>query len=116
MISPDGGTVMFRRPPDILAQRDVSLLAYKSISQALADPQFCGTFENDVAMIVSRNGQLYSLNLQAALMWDELRNPASLDDLVECVMSVFTDGVDGVRADLSRCLDGMERLGLLERI
>ena len=109
-------TDVYQPRPDILIQRDMSIVAYDNIPAALNDPEFQLSSPNDTIMLLSNQGKLLELNLVCGFVWDMMDELRSINDLVDNVIEIFNIDTETVRRDLVQLFTELTDLGLVLKV
>jgi hypothetical protein len=66
------------------------------------------------ALLDLRESQYYKLNPTAALVWDKISVPSTLDDIVEMITERFEVDVDRCRADITSIIKRFHDSDMIE--
>jgi hypothetical protein len=89
----------FQRNPDFIFRRVVDELVLVPVHQDVADMD-C----------------IYSLNGVGAFVWEQLDQPASIDDLQTAVLADYEADPDAVAADVERFLAELTAFGAVSKV
>jgi hypothetical protein len=89
---------------------------FADVPAALQSAEFRAPPAAETAMLVFNGRTVFELNLVSAFVWDLLRVPRGIDELVEIVTTVF--GVDRATAeqDIVRLSESCLQQNLLDRV
>lgn len=107
------GTTSLIRKQRVLEQRDIRLVDYTDITKAARDPRL-SVDASDTAILLSRNGELFELNMIAAMIWEHLAAPHTVEELAERVGEHFDADLDKVMTDVTELLTELMSMGLIE--
>lgn len=88
-------------------------MLYRSVSSVVARRY------GKMMLLVPTTGDLeyvMSLNTTGALLWDQLRDSKTLDDLVCCLTEHYPSSSISARAEISKLLSDLLGMGLIEEV
>lgn len=98
----------------ILVQRDMQFVGFDTVSEALEDQGFDFDPE-EIAMLISNQGDMCELNLSSALLWDAMDGKRTLSDLIDVLGRHFDIDRKTAEADALELFDRLLELGVVTR-
>lgn len=109
------GNTILEREKNLMIQRDFSIMPYESVPNALKDASYQFPDAEEPAMVVSKNGKLFTLNLTAAFIFDLIDGQKTLSDIMQQFDNVF-EASDESRNDIFEFLDNSISEGLIRQV
>ena len=106
------GNKIFEMVPNLMVQRDFSIVAYENVPNALGDPNY-NFSDDEPAMILSKLGNMYSLNIIGACIFDLLDGKRDVNNVIDRIGNYFT--LDGsAQQDIIEFLQNAFENGLIQ--
>jgi hypothetical protein len=71
--------------------------------------------DDEEVVLDTESGTYYGLNAVGRLLWEQLQEPCTVEELVDAVASEFDVGREECRADVDAFLTDLGEAGLVER-
>ena len=104
--------MIISRNKKVRFQYDISIANFNSLNDAISEK---GDKIHEIfpIAVLSNFGELYELNLVAALYWESIENSASFDDIVKAIGKFFEIDVNLLVSDLKDLTDDLQNEGLV---
>lgn len=113
--------VIYRQRPRVVVQRVLAFANYRTIADALHDPNFVFS-SNDTAIAISNRGAAQKRgvtlagNLLTAFVWELLDGTRSVEAVTELIVTRFDVDCETARRDIDVLLKAFKSYELIEEI
>lgn len=97
----------------LMVQRSMVFANYPSVSVALRDPNFEFPDPDDIAMMISKRGEMFELNLLGAFVWELMDGTKTVEAISNEIVKIFSVDKQTVYNDLSILIQNMIELGIV---
>lgn len=100
----------------IIVQHNVVFADYSTVHAALSDLSFEFSSHEDIAMMVSKRGQFFELNLLGAFVWELMNGLHTIDEIENSIVDMFKVDKQTAHNDLAALLVTMVEFELIFRV
>lgn len=97
----------------LMVQHSIVFADYPTVIVALSDPSFNFSSLDDMAMMVSKRGELFELNLLGAFVWELMNGTHTIDAIENSIMDIFSIDKHSAHRDLVKLIETMVELDLV---
>lgn len=105
---------MYRQAKNVRCQPILRLNKFTSVQDALSDATTDLPEPEETLLVLSKRGKIFELNPVAALVWEGLKEAASIESLANTVTSIFKVAPHDAQRDIQNVLSEFSRLQLVE--
>jgi Coenzyme PQQ synthesis protein D (PqqD) len=109
-------SAIYKTHSSLMVQRNMAFANYPSVFVALSDPDFEFPSPDDMAMMISKRGELFEVNLLGAFVWELMDGTKTIETISDEVVNIFNIDKETAYSDLAILIENMLELDLGFRV
>ncbi len=107
---------VYKTSTRLMVQCSMAFANYPSVFAALSDPNFEFPSSDDIAMMLSKRGEMFELNLLGAFVWELMDGTKTIDTISSEIVKIFSIDKQTAYSDLAILIENMLELGVLNLV